>query len=759
DYATALVEEIAKWVRYFYVTLRKSDGSFYSPNTIVGIRAALFRYFMKLPGLNIIAHEAFHSANLMVKNVCNAYLKSGGRVQHYEAIESDDLVKLASYFDRSNPTRLQEEVYFNVLFYFGNRGREWLRGLTVRSFREKALSNGAMAIELQGSTSKNVKGSSDMRLCDDNKQALMVAKPETRHCPVQAFQLYLSSWKCTKHLLHLLRQLRFNECSTYGNSKRSRLLGLKDHRGRTASDLARLNDHSELANYIELEMRLVFHYNGSITGLDFVESWLKDMKKLIEDENYSALVQKVNRINCDLPNSQGNTFLLMFMHVAQPQQRSNPDTTNLNQETFLKKLLQVCDPTCANTYGMSALHIAAYKGNSAAAIALLNAGATANVYMCLEWTPLMQAAFCTQQDAAASVCWILLCAGSNWSLKNREGKTALDLATEQGSHKMAELLRSFRENDAWTTRPQYQTGSGESGASYSYEYRSPPAAYMRQASQCTPQSLQAVDQHSAVESDCSSNSSRSDECYPVTNPQGFCVIINISKFESSSEGERKGSQFDVERVSELFSKLGFIIDVREDLTADEIENYLDCVRIWKELERHGAFVCFLMTHGREDCIVGSDGKPCKIFDLTRKFQPKLCSSLAGKPKIFFIQACRGLEKDELLVKRETIDNAGGRFEGTSVVYPSNSDFLIFYATPRGQVAFRDENTGSYFIQTVCELIEKYYQTEDLMSIMVRVNKRMAKKPYRDGDQYFHVVGEITGHPTRKISLDPSRACD
>uniref|UniRef100_A0A1I8JD17 ANK_REP_REGION domain-containing protein n=1 Tax=Macrostomum lignano TaxID=282301 RepID=A0A1I8JD17_9PLAT len=545
------------------------------------------------------------------------------------------------------------------------------------------------------------------------------------------------SWKCTKHLLHLLRQLRFNECSTYGNSKRSRLLGLKDHRGRTASDLARLNDHSGLASYIELEMRLVFDCNGSITGPDFVESWLKDMKKLIEDENYSALVQKVNRFNCDLPNSQGNTFSLMFMHVAQPQQRSNPDTTNLNQETFLKKLLQVCDPTCANTYGMSVLHIAAYKGNSAAAAALLTAGAKANVCMSFEWTPLMQAACCTQEDAAALVCWILLCAGSNWSLKNREGKTALDLATEQGSHKMAELLRSFRENDAWTTRPQYQTGSGESGASYSYEYRSPPAAYMRQASQCTPQSLQAVDQHSAVESDCSSNSSRSDEFYPVRNPQGFCVIINISKFESSSEGERKGSQFDVERVSELFSKLGFIIDVcKKDLTADEIENYLDCVRNWKELERHGAFVCFLMTHGREDCIVGSDGKPCKIFDLTKKFQPKLCSSLAGKPKIFFVQACRGLEKDELLVKRETIDNAGGRFEGTSVLYPSNSDFLIFYATPRGQVAFRDENTGSYFIQTVCELIEKYYKIEDLMSIMVRVNKRMAKKPYRDGDQYF-----------------------
>uniref|UniRef100_A0A1I8HJA8 ANK_REP_REGION domain-containing protein n=1 Tax=Macrostomum lignano TaxID=282301 RepID=A0A1I8HJA8_9PLAT len=75
------------------------------------------------------------------------------------------------------------------------------------------------------------------------------------------------SWKCAKHLLHLLRQTKFNECEEHGNSKRSRLLGLEDRESRTASDLARLSGHSELASYIEREMRLVVDAHGRISGL------------------------------------------------------------------------------------------------------------------------------------------------------------------------------------------------------------------------------------------------------------------------------------------------------------------------------------------------------------------------------------------------------------------------------------------------------------------------------------------------------------
>uniref|UniRef100_A0A1I8J247 Reverse transcriptase domain-containing protein n=1 Tax=Macrostomum lignano TaxID=282301 RepID=A0A1I8J247_9PLAT len=137
DFKNVSVEELARWIRYFYASKR-------------------------------------------------------GRIRHYDAIESEDLMKLASYFDRSTPARLQEDVYFNIIFYYGNRGREWLRGLTANSFSKTVLANGMTAIKLQSSTSKNVKGSVDIRDCDDNKEALMVAKPGSKCCPVAAFKMYLS---------------------------------------------------------------------------------------------------------------------------------------------------------------------------------------------------------------------------------------------------------------------------------------------------------------------------------------------------------------------------------------------------------------------------------------------------------------------------------------------------------------------------------------------------------------------------------------
>uniref|UniRef100_A0A1I8J003 ANK_REP_REGION domain-containing protein n=1 Tax=Macrostomum lignano TaxID=282301 RepID=A0A1I8J003_9PLAT len=75
------------------------------------------------------------------------------------------------------------------------------------------------------------------------------------------------SWKCAKQLLHLLRQQRFSDCWKQGNSKRLQLFGLKDREGRTASDLARLSGHSELASYIKREMRLAVDVGGRISGL------------------------------------------------------------------------------------------------------------------------------------------------------------------------------------------------------------------------------------------------------------------------------------------------------------------------------------------------------------------------------------------------------------------------------------------------------------------------------------------------------------
>uniref|UniRef100_A0A1I8GX11 ANK_REP_REGION domain-containing protein n=1 Tax=Macrostomum lignano TaxID=282301 RepID=A0A1I8GX11_9PLAT len=176
------------------------------------------------------------------------------------------------------------------------------------------------------------------------------------------------SWKCAKHLLHLLRQRRFNECEKHGNSKRSRLLGLEDREGRTASDLARLSGHSELASYIEREMRLVVNAHGEISGLTAQEERDRlELQRLAKSGDSAGLRRAATRGNCDLPYSLGVTALMLAA-----------GNRSCGDEALWEQLVQLGDPTCANIWGISYLQWAARAGNSAAASALLSAGASAN---------------------------------------------------------------------------------------------------------------------------------------------------------------------------------------------------------------------------------------------------------------------------------------------------------------------------------------------------------------------------------------------
>uniref|UniRef100_A0A1I8I8W9 ANK_REP_REGION domain-containing protein n=1 Tax=Macrostomum lignano TaxID=282301 RepID=A0A1I8I8W9_9PLAT len=238
------------------------------------------------------------------------------------------------------------------------------------------------------------------------------------------------SWKCAKHLLHLLRQPKFNECRQHGNSKRSRLLGLKDREGRTASDLARLSGHSELASYIEREMRLVVDADGKISGLtDQEEADRQELRRLAEAGDSAGLRRAATRGSCDLPDGFGRTALMRAAY-----------NSSCDDEALWEQLVQLGDTTCADIWTDSCLHYAAFAGNFAAASALLAAGASANARGRWESTPLMRAASASPTTAAA-VGRVLLDSGADWSLKDRSGDTALDFATQKRNSKLAELLR------------------------------------------------------------------------------------------------------------------------------------------------------------------------------------------------------------------------------------------------------------------------------------------------------------------------------
>ena len=61
--------------------------------------------------------------------------------------------------------------------------------------------------------------------------------------------------------------------------------------------------------------------------------------------------------------------------------------------------------------------------------------------------------------------------------------------------------------------------------------------------------------------------------------------------------------------------------------------------------QYSSFVLCILSHGSENKVYGTDGYESSgaidIREITSWFSASNCPGLAGKPKLFFIQACQG----------------------------------------------------------------------------------------------------------------------
>jgi hypothetical protein len=112
----------------------------------------------------------------------------------------------------------------------------------------------------------------------------------------------------------------------------------------------------------------------------------------------------------------------------------------------------------------------------------------------------------------------------------------------------------------------------------------------------------------------------------------------------------------------------------------------------------------MMSHG------GENGKICTydgelfVRQLYEKFEGENCRTLIGKPKLFFIQACRGTLTDSGVIYQPNDVDSGGasmiksKDMNASAEMPSSADLLVMYSSFEGYVSYRHEINGSPFIQ-------------------------------------------------------------
>lgn len=176
-------------------------------------------------------------------------------------------------------------------------------------------------------------------------------------------------------------------------------------------------------------------------------------------------------------------------------------------------------------------------------------------------------------------------------------------------------------------------------------------------------------------------------------------------FFEDEELNRQCAIHDEKNLEDLFkNELHFLVHKENDLENFQMEDI--CTEYSKkDHSKYDAFVCIIMSHGDiGDKIIGVKGRTIGIEQLMSKFTAKRCPSLANKPKVFLIQACRGPAEDEFFTKSKdhkdyvagiTCDSTLARCSSSC---PQESDFFLGFATVPGYVAYKQPNYGSFYIQ-------------------------------------------------------------
>lgn len=230
--------------------------------------------------------------------------------------------------------------------------------------------------------------------------------------------------------------------------------------------------------------------------------------------------------------------------------------------------------------------------------------------------------------------------------------------------------------------------------------------------------------------------------YPVnSNPRGYILLVNIANFEPGCGlSNRLGSSEDVADLKSLFTGMGYFVEVLLDPNSTKLESALISFiknPVHYSVDAGGLIV---MSHGIQDYIYTSDGKLFPINDILETFTNKSFPAMAGKPKFILFQACRGDEKDRgyifepdaaaLNQQPSHLENVDGTITVNKTNWkclPSMSDYIIAYSTLPGFVSWRSEKEGSWFIQILVEVFQKFASTLHVLDLLTEVNRRLVEE--------------------------------
>ena len=187
---------LANYLRRFYAEARQRNGEVYSKSGYANIRSAIQCHITSAPynrTINILQDPAFKQANNMYKGKLKEIKKSGKDItKHKSPLSEEDMSKLRLHLKShmNTPKGLQEKVMFDVLYFFGRRGREGLRELKQDSFEFVEDGEGNEYANLP--FNEFDKNHCDVTDTESNETDKRIYSQNGDDCPVASLKKYIS---------------------------------------------------------------------------------------------------------------------------------------------------------------------------------------------------------------------------------------------------------------------------------------------------------------------------------------------------------------------------------------------------------------------------------------------------------------------------------------------------------------------------------------------------------------------------------------
>lgn len=218
--------------------------------------------------------------------------------------------------------------------------------------------------------------------------------------------------------------------------------------------------------------------------------------------------------------------------------------------------------------------------------------------------------------------------------------------------------------------------------------------------------------------------------------RGVLFMVNIIDFPDP-ERRRNGADVDSNSLIHLFRLMGFIVFAYDNMNQQQFFEVLRQVTSSQYARNTECFVMVLMTHGNRvkeiDKVEFRDGSVADTHVIKSHFQANISPYLVDKPKVLIFPSCRGEQEDkgqpnnqydsmgpssvQLLPQEREVDTEG--MSGVKV--PTLSDTLVCHANTPGYVTHRDRETGSWYIQTLCDMLAKHAHDTHLEDILKKTN--------------------------------------